>query len=89
MDHIRSEKIREQLGTALRWKRCMFSRPSGERMWTNVAPPPRKMVDCKPTNRPSSVGKTYRRLERAVSSYCLLGPYHTDEKEEENEEEQE
>jgi hypothetical protein len=58
MDHIRSEKIREQLGTALRWKRHVFSRWSGELMWTIVAPPPRKVLDCKPTNRPSSVAKT-------------------------------
>jgi hypothetical protein len=58
MDHIRSEKIREQLGTSVRWKRYVFSRWSGERLWTIVALPPRKMLDCKPTNRPSSFGKT-------------------------------
>ena len=58
MDHIRREKIREQLGTVLRWKRHIFRRWSGERMWTIVAPPPREMLECKPTNRPSSVGKT-------------------------------
>jgi len=58
MDHNRCEKIREQLGTALRWKIYIFSSWNGERMWTIVALPPRKMLDCKPTNRPSSFGKT-------------------------------
>jgi len=86
MDHIRSEKIREQLGTALRWKRHAFSRWSGELIWTIVAPPPRKILDCKPTNRPSSVGKTQKRLEKAVSSCWLMCPYHVDEKEEKEEE---
>jgi len=52
MDDIKCEKIREQLGTAMRCKRYTFIRFSGERMWTIVALPPRKMLDCKPRKRP-------------------------------------
>lgn len=66
MDHIINEKIREQLVTALRWKIHIFGRWSGERMWTIVAQPPRKVLDCKQSNRPSSVGKTWREQFRAA-----------------------
>jgi len=60
MDHIINEEIREQLGTALRWKIhvYIFNRWRGECMWTIVAQPSWKVLDCKQSNWPSSVGKT-------------------------------